>query len=366
MLPNFVLAAPVISSSVGTISDKQQITINGSGFGADGPNIAVFDNFNVGVAGNNVSSNATIGTWSSTTSSPKYIADGSNTAVLSIDQSIDSQLIETFAPSTEVFISYAVKIPQGYFFPNTNAIDTYATNSSWKLAWIMDGSLGFHGNDDLVIPTWGNGVWWMIAGNDGQLPVDHMRTGNNSTDVWFDFNGWNRISAYLKGGNNPIVDNGKIYFQALTQNGMKQYTENSYPIFDGKDNAYDDYNYQWTQINFPGWHRGTSEGGLSSNVRVLYDDIYVATGIGAQARVEIGNASTYASSTNLVIATADNWSDSSVSATVRQGSFTNGQQAYLYIIDKDGNVNANGFLATIGSGAADTTSPAAPNGLSVQ
>ena len=47
------------------------------------------------------------------------------------------------------------------------------------------------------------------------------------------------------------------------------------------------------------------------------------------------------------------------------GSFTNGQIAYLYVVNADGTVNANGYPLTIGDGAPaiDTTPPANPTGI---
>lgn len=49
------LAAPSISGIYGTISNGSQITISGSGFGNDGPNIIIFDDFEKGTNGNIIS-----------------------------------------------------------------------------------------------------------------------------------------------------------------------------------------------------------------------------------------------------------------------------------------------------------------------
>jgi hypothetical protein len=95
-----------------------------------------------------------------------------------------------------------------------------------------------------------------------------------------------------------------------------------------------------------------------------YDDAYVATGPYARARIEIGNSATYNTCTNLAIATVTSWSDTSITATIRQGSFSNLNNAYLYVIDANGSVNPNGYLLS-GAGA-DTLAPAAPTNLTVQ
>jgi len=59
------------------------------------------------------------------------------------------------------------------------------------------------------------------------------------------------------------------------------------------------------------------------------------------------------------------WSENYITINVNQGSFSNGQQAYLYIIDGDGTVNANGYPVRIGSDLTDSAPPDIPEGLSV-
>ena len=61
------------------------------------------------------------------------------------------------------------------------------------------------------------------------------------------------------------------------------------------------------------------------------------------------------------------WSGNSLTFTLNQGSFSNGSQVYLYVVDSDGGINANGYAITLGgSSESDTLSPQSPSGLSVQ
>ena len=114
----------------------------------------------------------------------------------------------------------------------------------------------------------------------------------------------------------------------------------------------------WQYIHFPGYGR------YDSNSQTYYDDIYVATGEGALARIEIGNAPTLSECKNLAVVTPTSWTDGQITATARLGSFTSGT-AYLFVIDKDG-VPSAGKEITIGSSSGgDTTAPASPSGLSV-
>lgn len=91
----------------------------------------------------------------------------------------------------------------------------------------------------------------------------------------------------------------------------------------------------------------------------------MATGSAARARIEIGNAATYNGSTNMTVLTPTAWNNTAVTTIIHQGSFTSGQQAYLYVVDSTGAVNANGYQITIG-GTGDTTPPACPVNLTVQ
>ncbi|MEK6657594.1 MAG: hypothetical protein AABY58_09150, partial [Nitrospirota bacterium] len=48
------------------------------------------------------------------------------------------------------------------------------------------------------------------------------------------------------------------------------------------------------------------------------------------------------------------WSDTSITITLNQGSLANFNNAYLYVIDADGNVNTNGYLLSEVGGGGDT------------
>jgi PKD repeat protein len=74
------------------------------------------------------------------------------------------------------------------------------------------------------------------------------------------------------------------------------------------------------------------------------DDVYLDT---SWARVEIGNAATYAASTHREIQLPQSWADDQVLFRVNQGAFADGATAYLYVIDADGRVNGQGFPITI-------------------
>ena len=52
--------------------------------------------------------------------------------------------------------------------------------------------------------------------------------------------------------------------------------------------------------------------------------------------MEIGNSPIYTECTKLAISTPNTWSDTEIEITVREGSFTDGEQVYLFVVDSNG------------------------------
>lgn len=348
---------PKINNVSGMVSDGKTIVITGSNFGPNGPNVVLFDDFKRGTDGANITLAAAIGNWTVRNHLPTYGRDRHNNIAGRFIGDGGGRLIAEFADVQEIFISYRVVIPPGKHFPNSGAPNTFPPGSQWKLIWLMDGDRGAAGNDDLVLPTWGNGTYFSIAGNDNafQLP-----TGRASGDTrWFSFLDWNRYSVYLKGGAIPDVDPGTVWAQGMSEEfGQRIFESTDKRLFDG-DDTLDGYQFEddaisrWNRLNVPGWHRGGDD-----DAAAMYDDIYIATGDHAQARIEIGSHATYENSTILAIGTPTTWQDNSITTTVRQGSFQVGERAYLFIIDKDGNVS-DGYPFVFGP-TVDQPHPSAP------
>jgi hypothetical protein len=60
----------------------------------------------------------------------------------------------------------------------------------------------------------------------------------------------------------------------------------------------------------------------------------------SRARVVLGNAPTYAESSIREVQIPQSWSDSAITLSVNLGKFTDGQTAYLYVVDPNGTVSA--------------------------
>jgi hypothetical protein len=82
-----------------------------------------------------------------------------------------------------------------------------------------------------------------------------------------------------------------------------------------------------------------------------FDNLYLDN---TWSRVMIGNANTFAASTQREIQVPTAWANGSITVSFNPGRFTAGQTAYLYVIDSNNVVNATGYSITIGGGGAGT------------
>jgi len=86
-----------------------------------------------------------------------------------------------------------------------------------------------------------------------------------------------------------------------------------------------------------GHYAGDGHNGLTT----YYDDVFIQ--VGTQARVEIGDASTWATCTHREIQPPTAWADGEITITANVGSFQDGDHIYLYVVDATGAVNADGY-----------------------
>jgi hypothetical protein len=95
-----------------------------------------------------------------------------------------------------------------------------------------------------------------------------------------------------------------------------------------------------------GWDGG---GARPPSLTTWMDDIYYDNTL---SRVMVGNASTFNASNHLEMQIPSAWSSNSITFTVNQGAFQEGQNAYLYVVDENGTVNENGYPITIGGNSS--------------
>jgi hypothetical protein len=215
--------------------------------------------------------------------------------------------------------------------------------------WMMRADAG---DNDIWTPALqDNAVRWTIGANNGQVCGigSCQRWLPSATNVQQEKGKWHRNWIWLKADPNQ-TNTGTLEYWVLRDDGV---------YLSG-------WAYQANLVNSGGyWERlhVNAYGRKTPNSHPTFDDVYVATGPNARARVEIGNQPTYNSSTNLAIATINSWNDGQIIFTFRKGSFATGQQAYLFVFDGAGVVNSQGFAFTVGG---DGVSLAAPTNLHIQ
>lgn len=133
ILPAIASAAPQVTAVSGIVADGQAITITGTGFGQTGPTIAVFDDFDDPAdAGTVVDLSATVGAWDTRGAVPPVYHAASRSGARSAritnsngTQYVHSSLQKAFADAQEYFLSYAIQIPSGTYFPHSGKGGTH-------------------------------------------------------------------------------------------------------------------------------------------------------------------------------------------------------------------------------------------------
>ena len=180
--------------------------------------------------------------------------------------------------------------------------------------------------------SWGNYV----------TPVSDMKKlldsrSDVSSDA-FEFDKWQRIEAFYK-KSDTNSSNGEFWWRRVGRPGN----------IAGKSQAMThtglaaDALWQYVMI---GHYYGNLTPGTERNMKIFFDDFFFNT---TQARIEIGNMSTWDASTHREIQIPSAWSDQSISFSFNQGSFADGETVYLYVVDANGNFNNTGYPITIGS-----------------
>jgi len=395
-------ATPIIANVTGTLADSETVTLAGSGFGALGPTIHVYDNFDAGGSVDaEVDDSAVIGSWiGNGTNDPTYDSVSySGNFSMRINKGLQtngfSHKKASFPPATEVFISYWLQVPAGTTFPGSNVpgvlptVETITESvATWKPMWMTDGEDVVNDND-VVIPNYAGPDMYIFGNNTLPIPGSANRvrltpvgTPDQSNSI-FRFGQWVRITAWLKGGDDPDpahvntplpgppptgpgqtkwsydIPTADISKPPLggTPTGLPRVIQNNtQPVFTYNHPATVDAidsplgiprpPYQWTHIQVGGWAgNGVADWSLT---RPVIDDFYMATGAGAQARVEICESPTYGDCERfgyITVTSPANWTDTAITGEIRKGALLDAEveRAFAYVYDENGLVNAAGF-----------------------
>lgn len=358
-----IQAQPVVVGASGKWSSGETFVISGSGFGGTGPNVVLFDNFESGSPGSVIGS-ATYGSWIGDTRNI-YTSDdgysGSKSMIAETYPNLKSNItagkkgsgphgLETFQ---EVFFTSAIKDLGN--MPGAGGTPTsYGTDSNSKDMWLMLGHRGDNtdkpgmGNDMYIVAHTGGGHG-IVSGNNGGI-----RWFVGIDDYW-QFKAWNRHSFYAKADpSDPYgkgiaklsVINGKGNFLRSRSSGLITQKSGVIPF--------------WDRVKFAGWYR------WGSDMHRVMDDIYMAIGPGAQARVEVCDKPTYEQCTMAGILVPTSWQSGRIQATYYGSPISNPSDAYLYVFDSNGTYNSSGYpLHGLEAATATKAPPSPPSDIQV-
>lgn len=308
-----LLAAPEIRSVKGVATRGSKLVARGAGFGANQGEILLWDDFERGTPGENLTHTPEIGSWKKVTSpqaqfSTAHKNSGRQSAYAWHDDSHQwSNFTVSIGEVQELYIGFWFRysIPPG-------------KSGQSKLCQIW--GTYRKGDYNPGIMTGGfAGDWWasyiaLESGLDGRITYPRMPAQNQ----------WHHFEAILK-QSTPNVADGRV---ELRVDGKAVYFRN--PV-----KTREKHGQRWNLVNFftgmTNWH---------SRTETYIDDCYLAR---SWARVELGDAETYPASRHRAIQIPVAWSDTEVTFGFNPGSLDPSQMTYLYVIDAAGNVNSKGF-----------------------
>jgi hypothetical protein len=270
-----------------------------------------------------------------------------------------------YPPTVEVYCSfwrYCVVPPGKQAFTPTPERDEASRN--WKHCnsgnsddW---GGTGYPQQRYDVYPAVGNGHHFLnfagASGGSGGEIAQNWGSGTSMLDVLTDQGVWQRFDVYTRHGTVADKDWRLGHWKDGVLTSWLDSTTNpaqaDQPIYDEPSGRY----FRGTSVNFyctPSSAKvlrsdqGYPEYYILPNFGVDFwiDDLYLDC---SPARIELGNASTWAACTHREIQPWTTWAPNAVTITVNHGVLAHGTQ-YLYAIKPDGTpFNANGHPVVLG------------------
>jgi len=320
-------AAPTINSVSGNINHKQIITIVGSGYGVKSPAAPLlWDTFEQGTNGGALSADPH---W------VKYNGPGSTTGGYFNNTESYSGTLSAYNRTTGPSASNPVNLhfnTSNFFFKPTDKI-YYSYMSKYIVTGDSYGVLK-NGRSNASPNTYnGPGDIYFSSGQSrfekalGQYGPIIWHSGLNSPN-------WTRHEIY-KSNSTPGVADGGVWM--AIGNKVVRNEKNIVTRATGES-------FKQTNIILGLMFANARNNG---DHRIWIDDVYVDN---TKARVELGNAPSFTSSTHREIQVPTYWSPNSINVNVNSGSFNSGEKVYLFVIDSNGNAST-GYPVTIGTGS---------------
>lgn len=331
-----LLALPIHLHAALSVSDNtpahgQSVTVTGSGFGSKSSAAPLlWDDFEDGTVGASVGTSGKV-SWGTDGTAPEFSTTNNrggvstkNARAVLAGSNVDGNYHDMFYKdgldlSGKAYIGF-----WAYF-------NSYAPGNQVKYWRIGSGGTGGYPTYSYFrTDGWGRYQYTYPSGSD---------CGSAGGGSWYDgvedniFGEWIFVELIADFGS-VGSSNGSIH---VFVNGVDQGGEDNYQLLTSSSCLP-------SSVRFGEYLQDAD--GTTTN---YFDDIYVDN---TWARVVIGNASTYASSTQREVQRVSSWGDTAIAFTVNQGGFDPGETAYIYVIDESNNVVDSGQI-TFASASSD-------------
>ncbi|NTW27238.1 MAG: hypothetical protein HGA36_02870 [Candidatus Moranbacteria bacterium] len=396
MLPNFAKATPIIDDVNGVIGDGQNVTIAGSGFGTKTTAAPAYffgnQNNTVGQLPVNLTSSSTEGGGFVSTDNERVVGTPLVKWNYLCTAPTDEWCIANGHSAgcnceswgRDVFDFGALPIITQHYWTMWAYLDRSGTTCprwQWKFISASPSHEGYFTYPD---EAGGGGMWFWDdtqgwfgtayqeyyspypTNNGYQEAGNHYQTsGNISADGWL-WNQWQRMEFYEKMSDDGT---GVVYMNRVGRAGAPiEFHTNWYNAGPGdmaKGKRYVGVGMAIASIN--NTPTACNGSGKTVDFKLYNDSLYLDS---TQARVEICDTDAWTARTHCEIQPTTAWPTvgdptAEIVITANQGTFANSSDAYLYVVDENGLVNAAGFPVILGNVAGDAIAPGAPSGLSV-
>ena len=319
----------------GPLAHGSTVTLCGCGFGTKSPVAPIlYDDFESGAAGEIVSG-PRWSTGSSTPGNEPRYSSAEVRAAAGQSQSAFQSFVGAY--NSSLTVSDLAGLDELYFHGWYRATPSGAPTRNTKLLLLV-GTQDFGAPAvrffDMYYPDSPD-----AAGHNQFDPCSGEYQGDPEDDAWHDAslhpNEWVRMEGFVHLGTTGQRD-GHVWLQRRGDDFVDRGPESPQALLRNDGCDYD-------RLHIWSYH-ADDEGSPTPGLELYWDEVYVDS---TQARVELGNAATRSSSTHFEIQIPSAWSDTYVDIRVNRGTLPPGQQAYVYVVDRDGNANESGYPVTV-------------------
>lgn len=312
-------SSPYIENVSGTVSENQEVKIEGTDFGVNNsPAPILKDDFENGETGELLQNEAWTGGGDEGRFSTANPRTGDQSAHWHFDKGGYYHKYQNIGDRDTVYVTFWV-YNSGVTGSNMKSVRVTNSDDSNSDHPEYTGNPRLYTRTD-VYSTWDNfRVNGSIHADDGTTIDGYF------AETRADRGEWHRVEFYYQ-LNDFGSSNGKAYFCKVggtcdTLTDIEPRTEDG-STFD---------------TLFLGQGLAGFEEEEDSPGDIYIDDLYVS---GSKARVEIGNNENFHDCTYREIQTPKKWGDSDITININKGTFEDNENAYLFIVDREGNVSS--------------------------